>query len=185
MSDIEKLKAELKTVAATGDIKAILEVANKIKAAEVEENKAKVAKAKAEFDAKAKEREEIAIAIFEAIKALPVIKRLAEVNATGFTFKLNVPAKAKTDTEDAVEAVVYKSVALTVAGIKAPRGNGGYQGGKTKDEYGMSLGDVFDKFATGDEKAKLAAATSNSAQWQVKVAVKKRALAEGLLKPAS
>jgi len=71
---------------------------------------------------------------------------------------------------------------LTVAGIKAPKaGNGGYQGGKTKDEYGMSLGDVFEKFANNDERTKLAAATSNSTQWQVKVAVKKRAIAEGLL----
>jgi len=180
--DIAKLKLELQEVAISGDVAKILEVANKIKLAEVEEVKAKAAKAKAEFDAKATLRQEIATELHKAVIALPSIKRLAEVAATGFTFKLDTPAKAATETEPAVEAVKHLSVALTVAGIKAPKaGNGGYQGGKTKDEYGMSLGDVFEKFADNDERTKLAAATSNSTQWQVKVAVKKRAIAEGLL----
>lgn len=178
-----ELKKELQEVAKTGDVAKILEVANKIKLAEVEALKQLAIQHKAEFDASTALREEIAKEIHATVKAIASIKRLAEVKATGFTFKLDVAAKAATDTEPAVEAVKHLSVALTVAGVKAPKaGNGGgYQGGKTKDEYGMSLGDVFEKFANDEERTKLAAATSNTAQWQVKVAVKKRAIASELL----
>ena len=70
---------------------------------------------------------------------------------------------------------------LDVPVIKAHKAGAGATG-KTKTEFGVSLNEVFEKFATPADKAKLAGA-SNSRQWQVKVAVKKRALAAGLLAP--
>jgi hypothetical protein len=55
--------------------------------------------------------------------------------------------------------------------------------GKSVQEYGMKLQDIVDKFATEEEKVAIDNAESNSKSWQLKVAVKKRAIEAGLLQP--
>lgn len=78
------------------------------------------------------------------------------------------------------------------------RKSGGTGGGagKTKDDYGMSLTEVYEKYHTAEDDGKLAEAelkdkeaseklgkTTNSNAWRVKNEVKKAAIASGLLQP--
>jgi hypothetical protein len=117
-----------------------------------------------------KVREDIAAEIHALVaKYAPQLKA---VKATGFIFKV--------DTEE----MQYKAVQLLVAGSKAHSGGTGGKGGKTKDSYGMSLGEVFEKFATAEEKAEIAGKERNAAN-ALKVKVLNRAVKEGLLKPVA
>lgn len=54
----------------------------------------------------------------------------------------------------------------------------------SKGEYGITLDEIFQKFATDEDRSKLEAADNNSKKWVVKNEVKKRALKDGLLQPA-
>ena len=148
--------------------------------------KARGARIKAQVDAETKEtealagkREALANKIGVAVKALGVDKEIAELKAKGFNYYI------KTSYEVPGQPVVHQqascSLALSQPAKKASGGTGG--SGKSKDEFGLSLGEIFDKFASETDKAKLVAATTNSSQWQVKVAVKKAAIAAGLIKP--
>jgi len=188
--DFELYKQGMAAAIANNDIQAI----EKLNA---EWNKDKAERRKAQLEAEQKEavalagvREKVAIEIHERLIAnKPInnlVARLQEVKAHGFTFKLD---------ED---GITYKAVALTVPTIKAKRegtGNGG-GAGKTKDEYGMSLQEVYDKFHTAEDEVKLAEAKaadedvkaktgkSNQVnQWRVKNSVKVRVIADGTLKP--
>lgn len=176
--------------------KAIAEAGAKFAAEQTEENftalqaamkardkaKAEVAKeqaekARAEAEALAGKREALATAIHQQVRQLGLDKSLAEVKSWGFTYKLDKMVPNESDTS-------YKSVALSVQTVKVKTGKGGGGNtGKSKDEYGKSLGEIFEEFANDEDRTKLAAATSGSAQWQVKVAVKKAAIASGALKP--
>lgn len=177
MVELKELKDQLADAIAKGDDTAFMTIVGEIA-------KAKKDIAKAAADALQKEatqlagaRETLAASVYKACKQIPNLKQqLDAVKATGFTFKL--------DGVDAEGAPVrYNSVALSVPTVRHGKG-GTTGGGKSKDEYGMSLQEIFDKFATAADKAKEAAATSNSAKWQAKNAVKKAAIADGKLKPA-
>lgn len=98
-------------------------------------------------------------------------QKLREVKAAGFVFKV--------DTEE----IQYKAVQLLVAGTKHSGGKGG-KGGKTKDTYGMSLGEVFEKFATAEQKAEIVGKERNAAN-ALKVKVLNDAVKAGLLKPVA
>jgi len=169
--DIKELQAKMSEAIASGDVEAIEEIASQIVKTKSDRHKAEAEVIKKDAEKLAGVREKLAVNIWNMLKGIPdFVKQLEDVKATGFTYKL--------DTEE----LKYKSVALTVPTVRTGKG-GTTGGGKSKDEFGMSLGEIFDKFATDADKVKLAEASTNSAQWQVKVAVKKAALASGALKP--
>ena len=155
--------------------------------------KAEIAKAQAELAKKEAEqlagkRAELATKIHKAIdKIVAGFKDdLLAVKATGFTFNLDLPDK------DGV-VVEHKSVALAVPAIKTSKARTGSTGGgsgKSKSEFGMSLDEIYQKFANEEEKANLEAVRAdttltdkakNSKMWKIKDDVKKRAIKDGLL----
>ena len=78
------------------------------------------------------------------------------VKGWGFTYKIDqaVPNEA---------GVSYKSVGLLTAVVKAHKtSGGGGASGKSVYEYGLSLQQIFDKFATDADKEKLALADTGS-----------------------
>jgi len=184
-----ELKAKMLAALQANDIKVVEELAGQIEASKRERHKAEVAKAQAEVEAMAGDREALAILIHGKIKGLGLDKDLLKLKSWGFTYKVDKANPAELD-------VSYKAVALTTATVKrASSGNGG-GAGKTKDEFGVSLAEVYEKFATAEDHAKLAEAkikdelateklgkTTNSNQWRVKNEVKKRAIAENLIAP--
>ena len=176
---LAELKAKIAAALTSGDDTAFMAAVGQLAKAKSEVAKAQAAQAQAEATQLAGAREKLAVDIFKDVKAGKAIEniayRLKAVKATGFTFSLDMPDANGVMT-------VQKSVSLSVPSVKKPRGSGAGTIGKTKDEYGMSLGEVAERFGTAEEKAKVAAA-SGSQQWQAKVAIKKRAIAEGLLKP--
>jgi len=172
---IEELKAQMKIALEGGDDTKVLELASQIHKAKADITRAEQDKLKAESEKLAGGREKTATAIYQAISKLPEIAELSRVKAFGFTYKVNGYP------EGIEPPITYKSVALIVPTVKGKGGGGG--SGKTKSEYGMSLSEIVDKYGTPDEKAKIDAAASNSASWQLKTQVKKRVLAEGLIKP--
>ena len=157
---------ELQTkIAGAKDMKEAKEIIANYNKTVADEKKKEALAIQKENEALAGTREKLAVVIWEASKAF--IAELTKVKAQGFTFKL--------DTEE----IKYKSVALTVAGAKrASGGGGGGNGGKTKDEIGISLGELVETYATDAEKQAIANAPSNSRSWQLKVQAKKRILAD-------
>lgn len=150
---------------------------------EMEKAKASIAKELAEAlrkesEALAGKREELAIAIHQQVKVLKLDKAILAVKGWGFTYKIDGAVPNEPD-------IKYGSVALSTVTIKAPKAGGaGGSKGKTKDEYGMSLSELCNQYGTQDEKDAIAKATSGSSKWQKQLIVKKRVIAEGLLRPA-
>jgi len=174
---IEELRAQMRAAIDKNDVDAMDSIAIQIVASKKERAKVEADRLLKESEALADVREKLAAKTHQMLKGIPGLdKELVAVKAWGFTYKVD---KANPNEPD----IVYKSVSLTTAAVKAPKAGGGGSTGKSKDEFGLSLGEIFDKFATDEDKTKLAAATSGSSQWQVKVAVKKRAIASGLLAP--
>ena len=178
---IEELKGKMqeavKVFQDTGDMSGIQAVSKEMDRAKSELAKQEAVRLQKEAETLAGAREELAIKIHDAVKELKLDKELKAVKAWGFAYKVD---KANPDELD----IIYKSVNLTTRQVKkAKAGTGGAARGKSKDEYGISLGEIFNRFATDEDKKRYAAAASNSGQWQVKVAVKKRALDAGLLQP--
>ena len=205
MSTIEELQARMTAATANlnanpsmENLKEFEEAAKAIVASKAERAKAEAEAARKEAEALAGDREKLMQSIRKSVA--PAIKKvffnedtktdnttpmLEAVKATGWT----ISYKLEGDILD---------VALAVPALKKTRastGNGG--AGKTKDEYGMSLAEVFEKYANPDERAKLTEAEAkdvvaseklgkhtNSNAWRIKNEVKKRVIAEGLLAPA-
>jgi len=189
MSDMQELQAKLAEAMANNDVKAIEEIAGEIVKGKAERRKVEVEAQRKEAEALAGDREKLAGKVHKAIKALGLDADLAGMKAHGFTYKLDEPDKDNVMT-------TYKAVGLTVAVVKERKAGAGGGAGKTKDEYGMGLQEVYDKFHTADDEAKMLEAEvkdkaasdklgkiTNSNQWRVKNDVKKRALADGLLAP--
>ena len=170
--DIKELQGAIVKAVADGNDAEFFKLTDEVRKMKAEASKAIAAQAQAEAEAMAGDRALLADKILEAVKAVVTVKELTAVKATGYTFRLPDDQSEKA------------RVALTVPTVKvAKSGNGGASAGKSKDEYGVSLGEIFDKYATAEDKANLAEAETNSKQWQVKTAVKKRAIKEGGLKP--
>ena len=115
-------------------------------------------------------RLDLATALHKAVKGLSNISSggLERVKAEGFTFKL--------DTED----TKYTSVSLTLP--QAPKKR---QRGETL--YGESLAETMKNHVgkfTNEEKARLAKAKPNNV-WNVQNNIRKRLIAEGVVKPLS
>jgi hypothetical protein len=179
---LEQLTTKMATAVAANDITAMLDVAGEIK-------KLKSEVAKAEATRLQKESEELAEVRKQAVEKLDKIVRvrdmqklvsLAEsVKAIGFHYTHTFADNLTTIGFD--YAVAPKQ--------KATRASGG-GGGKSKAEFGMTLNEIFEKFATAEDKTKLTEASASatrpdSAEYAVKLGVKKAAIAAGLLKPVS
>ena len=181
MTTIEELQGKMKLAVAefnkTGDMKAIQAVSAELNKAKAELAKVEADKIRKEAEELAGKRETLAHQIHQLVRDLKLDKAIIGVKGWGFTYKVDKANPSEPD-------VSYKSVQLAVATVKAKTGKGGVGAtGKSKDEYGKSLGEIFEEYATVEDIENLAKATSNSSQWQVKVAVKKRAITAGLLKP--
>ncbi len=190
--EIKELSAQMAEAIAKNDVEAMEKIAGEItkgkKDRHAEESKAQQAQA----EKLAGVREATATEVHQMVRAIPGLdEKLRKVESWGFTYKVD---KANPDEPD----ITYKSVSLTIAKVrKAGGGGNGGGAGKTKDEYGMSLAEVYDKFKTPEDEASLVKAvkddeaataklgkTTNSNQWRVKNEVKKRAIKDELLKPA-
>jgi len=165
---MQELIAQGQEAFAKGDVKAITQISRQIKALSDEEEKGR----KAELTALHTE-------VYEALQkaVLKVADKfkedLAEVGITSFTYKVEANA-------------------FSTKGSRVRKGGGGGGGGagRTKAEHGMSLGEMFEQFATPEERKEFEVAQAipdlskrGNKTYQVKVAVKKRVLAEGLLQP--
>ena len=186
--ELSELQIRMAKAIADNDVQAIEAIAAEIVKGKGDRHKAEALAAQAEATALAGDREALAKELYTAVKGLPEVKKLLGVKVKSFTFTVShreaeSPA-GQIDPKGAVQ--VQGGVVLVVPTIKVPRAGKGGGGavGKSKDEYGISLGDIFEKYADIKDKAALAEATgNNSKQWQIKVKVKKCAIASGLLAP--
>jgi len=173
---IEELQAQMATAISKNDIAGMEAIAIQIVAGKKERAKVEADKLLKESEQLAGKREDTAAKIHKyVVENQGINTMLKEVKAWGFTYKVDKANPAEPD-------VSYKTVALTTAVVKAHKAGGGGNG-KSKDEYGLSLQEIVDKFATAEEQAAIASATSNSQSWQKKQAVKKAAIAAGKLAP--
>jgi hypothetical protein len=190
MVELAELQTRMATAIANNDVKAIEEVAAEIVKSKSERRKAEVEQAQAEAEALAGKREELAIKIHNAVRELKLDGQLKGMKAWGFTYKVDRANPSEPN-------VTYASVALSTLQIKARKAGTGGGAGKTKDEFGMSLSEVFEKYATAEDRTNLADAeakdkiaskklgkSTNSNAWRVKNEVKKDAIKAGLLAPA-
>ena len=198
MSEVtfDGLKKQLQDALASGDVDAITKASQAV--ADFQRAQARVAaeKAREETNRLSGERQALAEELTKSIKA----SKLGKANFSITLEQIGIAqelVKLAPDIVKQVEAVkgttvIFKlpdeqsdkaRVALAVVPTKRASGGGVGRTGKTSEEYGMSLNEVYEKFATPEDKAKMASATSNSSQWQIKVAVKKQAIANGQLAP--
>jgi len=186
---LNELNARMQEAITKNDVKAIEAIASEIVKSKTDRAKAEAEGLRKEAEALAGTREKLATSIHKAIKEIGLDRSLTDVKAWGFTYKVDKANPAEPD-------ISYKSASLLTQQVKARKGGTGGGAGKTKDELGMSLQEVYDKFAGADEQAKMVEAedkdtaasaklghATNSNAWRVKNEVKKRVLAEGLLAP--
>jgi len=190
MAELADLQKRMSEAIAGNDVKAIEAVAQEIVKSKADRAKAEAVKLVAEAEKLAGVREALGTEIHKAVKAMGLDVKLAGVKAWGFTYKVDNANPAEPD-------VSYKAVALSTQQVKTRTGGVGGGSGKTKDEFGMSLGEIFDKFATAEDRAALLEATAKDDkikadtgksnrgnEYNVRKEVKKRALAAGLLAPS-
>jgi len=188
VTQLEDLQKRMSAAIASNDVKAIEAVAQEIVKSKTDRAKTEALKLQEEATKLAGVREALGIEIHKAVKAMGLDAKLTGVKAWGFTYKVDNANPAEPD-------VTYKAVALSTQQVKTRSGGTGGSG-KTRDEFGMSLSDIFDKFATDDDRAALAEATvkddkikvetgksNRGNEYNVRKDVKKRALAAGLLAP--
>ena len=176
LTTFEMIKVELRAALEGGDDGALVLATSKLAKFKAEIAKAQAEALKKESEAMAGIRQKMAEKLLGKITQVypKIADMLAEVKATGFSFYLPD------------EGSVTSRVGLSVPVIKARKAGGGGGTGKTsKDEFGKSLDEIYQAFKTAEDEAKMAEATTNTKQWQVKTAVKKAALASGALKPLS
>ncbi len=190
---MQELIANFTKATETGDSNAIEAAALAITKSKSDRHKAEAESLRLEAEALSGTRELEAAALLKEVSSLNhLLERLSLVKATGFTFT----AKGTPIGADKVPQE-KSSIALSVPVVRATR-SGGTGGGKTKDETGMSLSEVYDLYATEDDKAKMVeaeaadnkhavehglATAKQSNRWRVKNDVKKRVLADGTLTP--
>ncbi len=184
MAEIKDLQAKMAAAIANNDTKAIEEISAEIVKGKGERHKAEVEAQRKEAEAMAGDREKLGKTIHEAIKGM-FDKELAKLKVKGYQYKL----------ADDTSEVAYTG--LIVATMPKSKGSGNGGAGKTKEEFGMSLSEVYEKYHTAEDDVNLADATAkdatasanlgkvtNSNQWRVKNEVKKRAIANKDLAPA-
>jgi hypothetical protein len=185
----EQLKALAMTALTDGNDTEFLKISGQMRSFKAEIAKAEADKLQKEAQAMAGDRaklaEKILARIVSQFKAIPA--ELEALKATGFTFYLPD------------DSSITPRVGLSVPTLKAKTARtGGGSTGKSKGEYGLTLDEIYQKFKTGEDEVKMSEAIakdeqvkaekgkSNSVnQYNVKLAVKKNAIAEGKLKPVS
>lgn len=178
---IEQLKSAIALAATSGDDLAFNTLIKEYNARKADIAKALAAQALKEAEALAGVRQKLAISLHKAVVRIPgIAKDLADVKATGFTYKVDA------------DGITHLSVALTVPTVKAARQGGGGGKGKTKAEFGMSLADIMTAFGSAEEKTKAAELKAQGREgradatlYTLQMSVKKRAIADGSLKPIS
>jgi len=198
MTDIKELSAKLAEAIANNDVAAIEALSAEVVKSKTERHKAEIERERKEQEALAGKREALTKTINEAVKGLNLDKAIADMRAKGFTYTINHTEDDKGRIDPNGTVKVTGGVGLLIPAIKAHKtGGAGGGGGKTKDEFGMSLSEVFERFATAEDRKRLAEAEAKDAAikaqtgksnsvnaYNVKQAVKKAALAAGLLAPA-
>jgi hypothetical protein len=191
----EQLKVLAMQALTDGNDTEFLKISAQMRSFKSDIAKAEAEKLKKEAEALSGVRTELAGKIHARIMSqmTKLVTELATVKATGFTFKVDAP--------DATGTMInYKSVELTVPTVKTKtaRTGGGGSTGKSKSEFGLTLDEIYQKFKTSEDEAKMSEAIakdedvkaktgkSNSVnQYNVKLGVKKAAIASGNLKPLS
>jgi len=187
---LEELQKQMSEALASNDVGKIEEIAMAIVKSKSERAKIEADKAVKEAEALAGKREALAKSIHEVVSQgrnpvpADLAQQLLAVKAKGFTFTIDHREDEKGRIDEKGEVKVTGGVGLLIPAIRTRKAGAVGGAGKTRDEYGMSLTEVFEKFATAEDREKLASAETNSSQWQVKNSVKKRAIKDGLLPPA-
>lgn len=189
MVELTDLQKRMGEAIANNDVKAIEAVAQEIVKSKAERAKVEAVKLQKEVEALAGTREALAKEVHKAVKAMGLDGKLLAVKSWGFTYKVDNAVPGEPDT-------IFRSVALSTQQVKTRAGGTGGGAGKTRDEFGMSLSDIFDKFATDADRAALVEATAKDDQikassgksnrgneYNVRKEVKKRAIAAGHLAP--
>jgi len=184
---MEQLKADLNKAIQSGNDVAFNAAFQAIAKRKSEIAKEAAAQALKEQEALAGIRAQTSASLLKTVQAIPNLNNiLADVKANGFTYtpRGTLDVNGVPQTND--------SLALKVPVLRKSSSGGSGGAGKTKAEYGMSLDEVYDKYANDEDKAKFAKAVEdagadkkqlNSKTWQIKNAVKTRAIAEGTLVP--
>lgn len=172
MANIDELKKRLHQELDDNDLDAVFSTTAKLKKLQAEEaekaREARLAKARAAT-------EELDSAVVQLVKQANVISALtalAQVYGKERNVNIIIPL-------DDVNAACVMPLE------KARAGRTGGGGGTTKDQFGMSLADVFDQFASDEERKQMSTAEGGSAQWALKNRVKNRAIREGLIKTSA
>lgn len=178
---IQELQAQMADAIAKNDVGAMEAIAGQIVAGKKERAKVEADKLLKEAEQLAGKREALGARIFSAVQSLGLDKELVDMKARGFNFYVKTSYTVPGQPE--VHQVASCGLILVTA-PKTRKAGGTGASGKSKDEYGLSLQEIVEKFATAKEQAEIDSADSNSKMWQKKMIVKKRAIAEGLLTPA-
>ena len=184
----EELEANMSNALASGDPTEIEAAAAAITKSKGLRQKAAVEAERKEAEQLASKREALGKKVFDLVRPLVPAKELLAVKAKGFTFTIDHVEDKNGRLDPSGDVKVTGGIALMVPVTKA-RKSGGGGAGKTQDQYGLTLDEVFAKFATDDDRDKYNAVPlgpeGNSKRWQIKNAVKKRAIADEKLKPVS
>ena len=180
---LEQLTAKMIAAATANDVTAMLTIAAEIKKMKAEVAVAEAKRLQAEAEALSGVRTEAVEKLDKMlrIKNMQGAINLAEsIKAVGFHYTHTFADNATTIGFD------Y----LTAPKTKTARTATSSSGGKSKTEFGLSLNEIFEKFATAEDRAALVEASEkatrpDSAEYTVKLGVKKAAIAAGLLKPVS
>ncbi len=183
---MESLKKAITDAIASGDDAKVNEAIASFNKHKSEVARALAEAAKKENEALAGDRAKLAESIRSQVdKINDLVNRLGKVKAQGFTYKPVGFVEADGTHLD------RSSVSLTIPVIKTKKTSGKTGStGKSKDEYGMSLDEIYTKFASDENKAEFAAIDAsdktdkakNSAKWALKTKVKKAAIDAGTLK---
>jgi len=159
-------------IANAKDAKSAADIIAEYNKGKADERKAEILTEQKEATALAGAREKLAIAIWTAVKAYA--SELAKVKAKGFTYKL--------DTDE----LQYKSVELTVPTVKRAGGGGGGRKGNLQEQFDSIRGRYADAEAEYAEALDKDKTVSNQGySYNVKKRYVKKAIADGLLTPAS
>lgn len=184
--DIADLMRQMNEATAKADLAEVIRLGNILKKEKSAVEKAENEKLAREAEELSGTRTELGSKIHKGIMTgqdiRPLIMQLKDVKAQGFTYKPDGPGPDG-------GMVKYKSVELMVEKPKAVKRSGGGGGGtqsSTKDETGLNLSELIDKYATDAEKAEITEAyekgeaekkgSGGSKKWQKQVKVKTRIL---------
>lgn len=177
---IQDLQAQMAEAIAKNDVASMEAIAGQIVAGKKERAKVEADKLLKEAEQLAGKREALGAKIFHVVQGLGLDKELVEMKSKGFSYFV------KTSYTVPGQPEVHQQASCGLILVTAPKthkAGGSGASGKSKDEYGLSLSEIVEKFATAEERAAIVSAVNNSQSWQKKMVVKKRAIAERLLPP--